>query len=390
MPIGYLVTVTLIAVCTLSALIPPRRPRLLAVAGFRLGLAINELPAVAFVWLLASTLLAFAQGDIATAGGWSVFGLAVLTACGLAVIAWRGARTGAAVDRALDRGLGPGWRDAIDPRLAAGLRDGIPLGRALLAPFSVRRHDVEKTADIAYGPAGERNLLDLYRPRSGAPTGPTLIHLHGGGFTGGRKDHQALPLLYRLAGQGWVCVSANYRLRPEAGFPDHLVDYKKVIAWVREHGREYGADPSQIFAAGTSAGGHMAAMAGLTPGDPRFQPGFEHVDTSVSAVICLNAYYGPLDDGKEVPSSPEACIRRDAPPVFIAHGDSDTLVPVEDVRRFAERLALTSSAPTVYAELPGAQHAFDLFSSPRFETVVNAVEAFTAWVRSTQTETRGR
>jgi acetyl esterase/lipase len=58
-----------------------------------------------------------------------------------------------------------------------------------------------------------------------------------------------------------VCISANYRLRPAASFPDHLIDLKKVIAWVREHGDEYGADPEAVFVAGSSAGGHMAAMA---------------------------------------------------------------------------------------------------------------------------------
>ena len=84
----------------------------------------------------------------------------------------------------------------------------------------------------------------------------------------GRKNSQSLPLIYQLASQGWVCISANYRLSPAARFPDHLIDAKKVIAWVREHGFEYGADPTTIFLAGNSAGGHMAAMAALTPNDP--------------------------------------------------------------------------------------------------------------------------
>jgi acetyl esterase/lipase len=78
-----------------------------------------------------------------------------------------------------------------------------------------------------------------------------LIHLHGGGFGSGRKNREARPLIYRLASQGWVCVSANYRLRPAARFPDQLIDVKKVIAWVREHGAEYGADPARVFVAGS-------------------------------------------------------------------------------------------------------------------------------------------
>jgi acetyl esterase/lipase len=137
-----------------------------------------------------------------------------------------------------------------------------------------------------------------------------------------------------------------------------------------------------VFVAGSSAGGHLAAMAALTPNDPAFQPGFERADTSVTAAICLYGYYGGLDTRDRLPSSPQAYIRTDAPPFFVAHGDQDTVVLVEDARRFVERLRSTSSHPVVYAELPGAQHAFDLFHSIRFETVVNAIEAFAAWVRS--------
>ena len=80
-----------------------------------------------------------------------------------------------------------------------------------------------------------------------------------------------------------MCLSANYRLRPAATFPDHLIDLKKVIAWVREHGLEYGADPTVIFAAGSSAGGNLALLAALTPNQPAFQPGFERTDTSRAA-----------------------------------------------------------------------------------------------------------
>jgi acetyl esterase/lipase len=79
-----------------------------------------------------------------------------------------------------------------------------------------------------------------------------------------------------------------------------------VIAWVREHGHEYGADPAVVFVAGSSAGGHLAAMAALTPNDPAFQPGFEHADTSVTAATPLYGYYGPLDTNER---SPPGCGR---------------------------------------------------------------------------------
>jgi acetyl esterase/lipase len=218
---------------------------------------------------------------------------------------------------------------------------------------------------------------------------PVLVYLHGGAFRSGRKSREARPLLYRLASQGWVCVSANYRLSPAARFPDHHVDSKKVIAWVREHGHEYGANPAVLFVAGSSAGGHLAALAALTPNDPEFQHGFEQVDTSVTAAICLYGYYGGLDGDRQIPSSPLGYLRADAPPCFLAHGDQDTVMLVDDARRFVGQLRSTSSNPVVYAELPGAQHGFDLFHSIRFETVVDGIEAFTAWVRSRGAARRG-
>ncbi len=382
-PIGYLVGVAIIAWCTLFAVAPPR-PRQSSPSNmsYWFGFLLNELPFAAFFLLLASTLLAFGQGDIESPGGWVVFGLAVLTTVGLVVVAWRGLRTGPAIDHALSEGLGAGWRTAIDASMAARLRGRIPWARILFAPFFVRRHDVERVANIRYGNAGKSNLLDVYRHRSRPPSGPTLVYLHGGAFRSGSKNREERPLIYRLASQGWVCISASYRLSPAARFPDQLVDVKKVIAWVREHGHEYGADPVMMFVAGSSAGGYLAAMAGLTPNHPAFQPGFEHSDTSVAAAICLYGYYGSPDTDEQSPSSPLSYVGTDPPPFFVAHGDQDTVVLVEDARLFVERLRSASSTPVVYAELPGAQHTFDLFHSIRSETVVDGIEAFAAWVRS--------
>jgi acetyl esterase/lipase len=372
MPIGYLIATTLVASCTVVALAPPR-PRHSSPSNlsYWFGFLVNELPFVAFYWLLASTVLALGQGDLNSPVGWVAFGIAVLATVGLVVVAWRGLRAQPAVDRALTERLGAG--------AAVRLRSRPPLARILFAPFFFRRRDVERIANVPYGDAGKRNLLDVYRHRSGLSGGPTLVYLHGGAFRSGRKTRGARPLIYRLASQGWVCISANYRLSPAAQFPDHLVDVKKVIAWVREHGHEYGADPTVLFVAGSSAGGNLAATAALTPNDPRFQPGFERADTSVTAAISLNGYYGRYDGNL---SSPHAFVRADAPPFFVAHGDNDTIVLVEDARAFVERLRSASSSPVVYAELPWAQHTFDLFHSLRFDAVVDAIEAFAAWTRS--------
>lgn len=298
----------------------------------------------------------------------------------MAVSAWRGLRTDQVVGLALEQGLGTDWQD----RVHVSLRRHRPWARILLLPGLMRRHDVERIPNIRYGDAGRRNLLDIYRRRDTPHNGPVLIYFHGGGYTSGAKNREARPLLYRLAGQGWVCISANYRLRPQTTFPGHQIDAKKVIAWVREHAPEYGADPSRLFVAGSSAGSNLAALCALTPNDPVFQPGFELADTSVTAAICLYGYYGHFfgeePDATPSPNQPYAYLNPGAPPFLIAHGTKDALATVEGARNFVDRLRRVSDSTVVYAELPGGQHSFDLFHSPRFEAVVDGVEAFAAWV----------
>jgi acetyl esterase/lipase len=377
-PFGYLVGVILVALGTLFAVVPLRRPGAVGGMSFFLGPFVNELPFVAFDLLLVSTLLAVSEDDLATPGGWVAFGLAILATAGLAVVVRRGLGAGRAVDRALAEGLGSGWRSDLDQDPGASVGRHLPLARILLGPFFVRRRDVERIANISYGRAGRSNLLDVYRHRSHPSGAPVLIHLHGGHFASGSKDREARPLLYRFASRGWMCVSANYRLSPAGRFPDQLVDVKKVIAWVREHAPEYGADPTRVFVAGSSAGAHLAATAALTPGDLTFQPGFEGADTSVTAAICLYGYYGDVVAG--MPSSPLAHVGPDAPPFFVAHGDRDTTAPAKGARLLVQRLRSRASSPVVYAELPGGQHTFDLYHSIRFETVINGIEAFTTWV----------
>jgi acetyl esterase/lipase len=383
-PVGYLISTGLMAVFVLFAVAPPRPPES---SPFRLsywfGFLVNELPFVALYLLVASTVLAVIQNGVHSPVFWAGLALAFASAIGLAFVVGRALRTRPAVELALREGLGSGWQAGSDGRTDARRHHALPLARILFAPFFFRRRDVVRVRNIHYGDAGRAHLLDLCRPRSPRPGAPVLVHLHGGAFVMGKKNREARALLYRLASQGWVCVSANYRLRHAVTRRDQLIDVKRVLAWVQKHGREYDADPATVFVAGSSAGAHLAALAALTPNRPEFQPGFEDVDTAVRGAICLYGYYGPVDDGHDLLAS---SLRRtdgcDAPPFFVAHGELDTLVVVDDVRRFVERLRSKSQSPVVYTELPGGQHSFDLFHSIRFEVVIDGVEAFAAWVMS--------
>lgn len=276
--------------------------------------------------------------------------------------------------------------------------------RRFFVPMSFKDPQVERIVDVAYSDLSPRHRLDVYRRRDHPTCCPTLLQVHGGGWVIGDKKEQGRPLMLQLARRGWVCVAPNYRLSPKATFPDHLIDVKRALAWVREHGSEYGADPGFVVLTGGSAGGHLVALAALTQNDPRYQPGFEAADTTVSGCV---PYYGVYDlenqtgtsaarfrrsrllekvvlktreDNALALASPLAQVRQ-APPFLVVHGRNDTLVPIQEARLFVERLRAVSDEPVLYLELPGTEHAFDVFPSIRSAHVVRAVERFVEALR---------
>lgn len=124
----------------------------------------------------------------------------------------------------------------------------------------------------------------------------------------------------------------------------------------------------------------MAVSAALTPNQPRFQPGFEQIDTTIAGVVSLYGYLGARTE--DPASSPVALARPEAPPMLLIQGRNDTMLPPGAPAIWANTLRSTSRSPVVYAELPHAQHAFDLFASVRARVVAHAVEAFLAWSRT--------
>ena len=100
-----------------------------------------------------------------------------------------------------------------------------------------------------------------------------LVYIHGGAWVIGDKREQGIPMMHELVQRGWVCVAINYRLSPRATWPDHIVDCKRAVAWVRGHIAEYGGDPGFIAVSGGSAGGHLSSLLALTPDEPEWQPG---------------------------------------------------------------------------------------------------------------------
>jgi acetyl esterase/lipase len=276
----------------------------------------------------------------------------------------------------------------------------------------VRRRYVEKTNTIQYGPHRRVNRADIWRrsdlPRDGKA--PVVLQVPGGAWAIGMRRPQAYPLLAHLAERGWICVSIDYRVSPRHTWPDHIVDVKRALAWIRENIADYGGDPDFVAITGGSAGGHLCSLAALTADDPQWQPGFEHADTSVAAAVPI---YGRYDwftvkgsgrkefiaflqkfvvkkrfaEHKQVylDASSIRRVRPDAPPFFILHGQDDSIIPVHEGREFAEALRGVSTSAVVYAEIPHAQHAFDFYyGSPRGHYTAQAVEEFLSWVHATR------
>ncbi|ARG68019.1 esterase [Mycobacterium kansasii] len=346
------------------------------------------------------------RGDFAGPKGKTALALTVAAWAILGVIRYRGITTpGPVLEAGLSEGLGPDYAGELAALPTEPTRRGrrnLPL-RTTVA----RRRYVEKTNIVAYGPHRRANLADIWRrrdlPRDGKA--PVLVQVPGGAWVMGWRRPQAYPLMAHLVSRGWVCVSLNYRVSPLHTWPAHIVDVKRALAWVKENIAAYGGDPDFVAISGGSAGGHLSALAALTPNEPRFQPGFEHADTSVVAAV---PFYGRYDwystdaAGRPefigllerfvvkrkfsehrqifVDASPIHHVRADAPPFFVLHGTDDSLIPVVEAREFVDELRGVSKSPVAYAELPNAQHAFDIFGSPRAHQAAEAVARFLSWV----------
>ena len=324
-------------------------------------------------------------------------------------------RVGTELDDALRQSIGEDYLGALDLPGPPDL--SLPKG-TIARPFRFRQHDVEVIRHVPYTEGGRRARLDIYKPRDVDLSGaPVLLQVHGGAWTIGTKEQQGLLLMNRMAQQGWLCVAANYRLAPRHRFPTQIVDVKRAIAWVHENIEQYGGDPSYLAITGGSAGGHLASLAALTAGLPDYQPGFEDSDTSISACV---SFYGVYDmagmtetttavdvrdrflapwvfrkNAKDhldefVRASPLAHVDEHAPAFFVIHGSHDTLAPVPETRTFVEALREHSKTTVTYAEIPGAQHAFDVFSSIRSQHTIGAVQRWLQWHRATAQRSASR
>lgn len=240
-------------------------------------------------------------------------------------------------------------------------------------------------SDIEYAKAGEISLLlDLYRPENAAnQKTPVLLWVHGGAWRTGSKS--PMPLHW-LVDKGYAVASADYRLSPVAPFPAQIHDLKAAVRFLRAKAGEYDLDADRIAVAGASAGGHLAALLGVSGGVKELEGALgDHLDQS-SSVRAIVDYYGPTNfmtileqstphglsvrvpafdlllrgQPKDVPglaklASPVNYVDRSDPPLLIFHGDQDPQVPINQSHELEGAYEM-ARASVIFHVIHGAAH----------------------------------
>ncbi|MDA4108890.1 alpha/beta hydrolase [Mycolicibacterium holsaticum] len=371
---------------------------------FAFGWPTTEMSPLYFFVSVLDALRRGLRGDFRGARGRIALLLTAIAWALLGLISYRNLNAQPYFEEPLRKELGDDYE-------AVGARSQPATRRRMIGVWpneSVRRRYVHKASTVQYGPHPRVNRADIWRradlPRDGKA--PVLLQVPGGAWAIGMRRPQAYPLLSHLAERGWVCVSIDYRVSPRHTWPDHIVDVKRALAWIKENIAAYGGDPDFVAITGGSAGGHLSSLAALTPNEPQWQPGFEDADTSVVAAVPIYGRYDWVSargSGRKefiaflqkfvvkkrivehkqtyVDASSIMRVRPDAPPFFILHGQDDSIIPVQEGREFADALRKVSTSTVTYAEIPHAQHAFDFYyGSPRGHYTAQAVEKFLSWV----------
>jgi acetyl esterase/lipase len=218
--------------------------------------------------------------------------------------------------------------------------------------------------------------LDLYLPREATKPNPTLIYIHGGGWTGGSKEGSVLTFMDYLE-KGWSVVNVEYRLARVSLAPAAVEDCLCALRWVMHNAGTYNFDTNNLVVTGNSAGGHLAMTTGMLPasaGLDRECPGPEQL--KVSAIV---NWYGITDvedllDGPNMKTyavtwlssmenrrdiarrvSPIHYVRSGLPPIITIHGDADPTVPYAHAVRLHEALEKAGVANALVT-IPGGRH----------------------------------
>jgi acetyl esterase len=242
----------------------------------------------------------------------------------------------------------------------------IPARAATAAPATV---DVKPDRLTTYKTANGLELkLHVFEPMGLQPSDrrPAIVFFFGGGWNSGEAK-QFYQQARALADQGMVAFAADYRVksRNQTTPFECVLDGKSAIRWVRQHAAALGVDPERIAAAGGSAGGHVAASAGLGLGGE--EPAENAKISSVpNALILFNPVLDTTEQGygaknfkpdQQTALSPSHHVRKGLPPTIIFHGTADTTVPFENAERFT-RLMTAAGNPCTLVPFEGKGHGF--------------------------------
>jgi acetyl esterase/lipase len=198
---------------------------------------------------------------------------------------------------------------------------------------------------LAYGPE-PRQRLDVYAPTGGAEAAPVAIFFYGGSWTDGRRQDYGW-VGRALAAEGFLALAPDYRLYPEVTYPDFLTDGALAVAWAVENAARYGGDPQRIVLIGHSAGAYNAIMLGL---DETY---LREAGVDPDRIRAVAGLAGPYDflplEGETTQAvfggapdldatQPVHQVSAAAPPVFLATGDSDTVVRPRNTEALASAL----------------------------------------------------
>jgi acetyl esterase/lipase len=256
--------------------------------------------------------------------------------------------------------------------------------------------------DVEYARAGDAPLaLDLHLPAG--PSRPKLIvWVHGGAWRSGSRETMPLGALVE---RGYAVASIDYRLTPVALFPAQVHDIKAAIRYLRANQDKLGVDASRVAIAGDSAGGHLAALVGVSGGVAELEGEVgDHRDQS-SAVQAIVDFFGPtnlttiLDQstphglGVRIPAlqlllggqpedkpelarlaSPVTHVDAGDPPLLMVHGDQDPQVPINQSHELAGRYEALE-LPMAFEVVHGAAHGGDaFFDEQRMELVAEFLD----------------
>jgi len=307
--------------------------------------------------------------------------------------------------KGFEKAFGTDWTDKIPPE---GAKQMVQKRWTWFLKIKTSP-EVSFERDIAFWTlpdTGRELLCDIWRPAGSNVSGLALVYIHGGGWVAGDKDFLTRPFFRHLVAQGHTVMDVAYRLCPEVDIYGVVGDVKRAIAWMKANASRYGVCPEKVVLGGSSAGAHLALLAGYTPEHPELTP--EDLISADLSVCGIVSFYGPTDllvgyepwlmsnpymsmdpvpigtklepqkafnyAGRldivlgglpqDIPDiyqlvNPITHVHPGSPPTLLIQGDKDVLVPLDTTHTLYTKL-VESGVPAVNVVFPWTDHMFDL------------------------------